>query len=770
MADPIDTGKKTVTGRTIWRDPETDEDYSERSTTFEIDGKYYTMPTVAEDGTQYTEDQIRDYVKEYGPTDFITGEELPEFRNREDAIEYAISRSDTRKQEEEPMFEEQMEMFNEGGLRDEGGTVDPDSGNDVPIGSTKEEVRDDIPAMLSEGEFVLPADVVRYIGLENLMKLRQDAKMGLKQMEAMGQMGNSEEATMPDDMPFGPADLVILGKPQEDELREMNQGGIATGIGGYQPSVFQNQVPMTAGFTPPSSVAPPTPTPAPTGGYIPSFVYNESIPTTVSGTPVTTPPPVVSTPVTATQTPTEDKFVPTAEDQYYGIQYINEATGEIRTFYFYQGNPVTPIPDGFVPYNPPTDDGLDGSDGSDGSVTGNGTDGSLGGAGVDTTSVRGDDLSGTKKRLEDMVRDQGGNRLSQIRKDFAEGNKAKAEKDLVSLYLQNEKTKSLMTALGLLNPVALVGRGFSQIYGKQLEKLMTEQGIEIPEIDAGFFENLKGAVSDITGTGEAQPEVYNPLYDPSDSPLTTVSGAKNMLTSNEAKAYDNAVKTGNARVAEHYEIINNRLNKMSLAAKMAGGDKEKLRAEGLKMGLSKFDIEQAQKMLDSTGNKKGLADSGLAKKSLDTQTESAFPSGISGDDPYSETQESSNQIYSNVYGRPGMEQIDLSGMGAGAAQPSVQTDIVSGDTSISSLGAGLTQEDIIEKQREAAREAAAAERRKDRRRERSKAAAKAAADRRKTAVKKAKSISKSVKGKGASAVSATRKAGAFAKGGLASRK
>ena len=43
-----------------------------------------------------------------------------------------------------------MEMFNEGGLKDEGGTVDPDSGNDVPIGSTKKEVRDDIPAMLSE--------------------------------------------------------------------------------------------------------------------------------------------------------------------------------------------------------------------------------------------------------------------------------------------------------------------------------------------------------------------------------------------------------------------------------------------------------------------------------------------------------------------------------------------------------------------------------------------------------------------------------------------
>ncbi len=110
------------------------------------------------------------------------------------------------------MYEEQMELFNEGGLKDEGGSVDPVSGNDVPIGSTKKEVRDDIPAMLSEGEFVFPADVTRFIGLEKLMQQRQDAKMGLKQMEAMGQMGNSEEATIPDDMPFNMADLIILGE------------------------------------------------------------------------------------------------------------------------------------------------------------------------------------------------------------------------------------------------------------------------------------------------------------------------------------------------------------------------------------------------------------------------------------------------------------------------------------------------------------------------------------------------------------------------------
>ena len=98
---------------------------------------------------------------------------------------------------------------NEGGLQEQGGTKDPVSGNDVPIGSLKEEVRDDIPAMLSEGEFVFPADVTRYYGLDTLMKMRQKAKQGLKVMEAMGQMGNSEEATLPDDIPFDMDGIII---------------------------------------------------------------------------------------------------------------------------------------------------------------------------------------------------------------------------------------------------------------------------------------------------------------------------------------------------------------------------------------------------------------------------------------------------------------------------------------------------------------------------------------------------------------------------------
>lgn len=90
------------------------------------------------------------------------------------------------------------QLFEEGGMLQEGGTVDEESGNEVPVGSLKKEVRDDIPAQLSEGEFVFPADVVRFIGLQKLMELRQAAKEGLGKMEAMGQMGNSDEATEED--------------------------------------------------------------------------------------------------------------------------------------------------------------------------------------------------------------------------------------------------------------------------------------------------------------------------------------------------------------------------------------------------------------------------------------------------------------------------------------------------------------------------------------------------------------------------------------------
>ena len=76
-------------------------------------------------------------------------------------------------------------------------TVDPVSGNDVPPGSLPEEVRDDIDAKLSEGEYVVPADVVRFFGVKFFEDLRTEAKMGLQQMDADGRIGGEPVQEQP---------------------------------------------------------------------------------------------------------------------------------------------------------------------------------------------------------------------------------------------------------------------------------------------------------------------------------------------------------------------------------------------------------------------------------------------------------------------------------------------------------------------------------------------------------------------------------------------
>ena len=86
-------------------------------------------------------------------------------------------------------MEQQMSLFQEGGMKDDGMDVDPVSGNDVPPGSLAKEVRDDIPAQLSEGEYVVPADVVQYYGVKFFEDLRMEAKRGLAEMEATGRIG-----------------------------------------------------------------------------------------------------------------------------------------------------------------------------------------------------------------------------------------------------------------------------------------------------------------------------------------------------------------------------------------------------------------------------------------------------------------------------------------------------------------------------------------------------------------------------------------------------
>lgn len=131
----------------------------------------------------------------------------------------------------------QMEMafMKQGGIKDDGMTKDPVSGNNIPPGSMAEEVRDDVPAMLSEGEYVVPADVLRFYGVNFFEDLRNKAKNGLQTMEQNGRIGGT---------PLSDQDVARnmqqpMGSPQSPQAMQMAQP---------QQQMMANQGMMIQGF------------------------------------------------------------------------------------------------------------------------------------------------------------------------------------------------------------------------------------------------------------------------------------------------------------------------------------------------------------------------------------------------------------------------------------------------------------------------------------------------------------------------------------------
>ena len=150
-------------------------------------------------------------------------------------------------------MEQQMSLFEEGGMKDDGLKKDPVSGNDIPPGSLAKEVRDDIPAQLSDGEYVVPADVVQYFGVKFFEDLRMEAKRGLAEMDATGRIGG-EPVSMT---------MIAIGEAEKEKKKKAlggpvyaNEGVLAEQklIEGANPS-FNPADYAVLGFTPVSPVA-----------------------------------------------------------------------------------------------------------------------------------------------------------------------------------------------------------------------------------------------------------------------------------------------------------------------------------------------------------------------------------------------------------------------------------------------------------------------------------------------------------------------------------
>jgi len=132
--------------------------------------------------------------------------------------------------------------------------TDPVSGNEVPPGAMPEEVRDDVPAMLSEGEYVVPADVLRYYGMKFFEDLRTQAKMGLQEMDSNGRIGG-EPVDGPDmaeeELPFDIRELQVTEVADDDMgmygggyVKGYDEGGVVTAM---------ERPDFLTGFTPPSA-------------------------------------------------------------------------------------------------------------------------------------------------------------------------------------------------------------------------------------------------------------------------------------------------------------------------------------------------------------------------------------------------------------------------------------------------------------------------------------------------------------------------------------
>jgi hypothetical protein len=263
------------------------------------------------------------------------------------------------------MYENQMEMFNRGGvsLKDEGGEIENTSGNDVPLGGTKEGVADDQPANLSAGEMVLSADVVRYHGVERIMALRDEAKIGYSKMKAMGQLGNEEDATIPTEaifnpggMPFSVVDLEYIDMEDDVDVAEgtdESASSNSTSIKAQAGTLVPTDVPPTQVFSVNPVTGLPETTTAPAGSIpqvlqpAPTPTITQSVPSTLSqiSQPSTTLP---TQPAPVTPLPGIGEFMGGVQ----GVNNFQNELGQVIQIPVINGQQIYDTPVGFQPFDP----------------------------------------------------------------------------------------------------------------------------------------------------------------------------------------------------------------------------------------------------------------------------------------------------------------------------------------------------------------------------------------------------------------------------------
>ena len=361
----------------------------------------------------------------------------------------------------------QMEMlFDEGGISDDGMKVDPVSGNEIPPGSMASEVRDDIPAQLSEGEYVVPADVTRFFGVKFFEDLRAEAKRGLMDMEANGRIGG-EPVGMED--PRGDS-----GALTPEEMAVLQEMGMA--VGGFVPQPTQSTDPYMQQ----------------------QQMYQQPSPVAVGNTGYSNGGLEDGTAPEITQ--------PTFDPSMYGagFSFLSPST------------PQEPTATTVMLYSP------DGLTTQSFSLPAQQTeyDAKLA-AGWSTTQVQTPQV--TTQAGADKDEDYGG----PVKPTTGEGNKPFSEMtpdELKEAYSKNLKARTLMEGMALINPVlGLAGIGATKYAETQILENMKDKGVDIPdpEGEGGILAGITNWFSETFGTKKDKEPVVTPKGTPTVAPTTS---------------------------------------------------------------------------------------------------------------------------------------------------------------------------------------------------------------------------------------------------------
>jgi len=431
--------------------------------------------------------------------------------------------------------------------------VDPVSGNEVPPGSLPEEVRDDIPAQLSEGEYVVPADVLRFYGMKFFEDLRKNAKIELAQMEANGRIGGQPVEAAVGGYITGQPTQATMSDPYKQQQMMYRQGApVARGNAGYFPGGTVSLNPYGNPINNP-------------------FTANNQIANTASNTNTGVPKPIIKDGMTYMQ----------PSNFYVGSSLFGPAPSLTPPF-----TPVTLYgPNGEI-VTANTQAEYDDYISKDYKTTQTITE--------EEPIVTGSDNDDINQEVESLTTISQQAEIDAYAENFESALAGTAsDETYIDLYNNLSTQQATLTGMSAINPIAApvilktlsdkkkINAALEKKYGAdwKTNPKYADLAAKLKAIDdRSFTDKLKDA---FTSEEETQGDTYTPEYSvyglsmggdmPTVEQLTTAlgddanlsgivstegGGYVTLLSQQEQSAYDRAVKMGNGVAARHYAIIN----------------------------------------------------------------------------------------------------------------------------------------------------------------------------------------------------------------------